>query len=50
MHYWICPRCGAYLDAGEKCDCKDLIKVRESKRKEVKKCQKKEQKPISISA
>lgn len=19
--YWICPKCGAHLDPGEKCDC-----------------------------
>lgn len=19
--YWICPKCGAYLDYGEACDC-----------------------------
>ena len=23
MYYTICPRCGAYLDPGEPCDCKD---------------------------
>ena len=21
MSYYICPRCGCYLDPGEKCDC-----------------------------
>lgn len=21
MHAYICPRCGLYLDPGEKCDC-----------------------------
>ena len=22
-YYWTCPYCGANLDPGEKCDCKD---------------------------
>ena len=21
MYYWTCPRCGANLDTGERCDC-----------------------------
>lgn len=21
LYYWTCPRCGAHLDPGEKCDC-----------------------------
>lgn len=21
--FWICPDCGAHLDHGEKCDCKE---------------------------
>lgn len=42
MYYWICSMCGAYLDAGEKCDCKNLIKVRDNERKEKKKCLKKD--------
>ena len=50
MYYWVCPECGAHLDTGEKCDCKDLIRVRDNKRREVKRCQKEDQKPISISA
>ena len=23
MYYYICPECGAYLDPGERCDCKE---------------------------
>ena len=23
MKYWTCPKCGANLDHGEKCDCED---------------------------
>ena len=23
MKYWTCPKCGANLDFGEKCDCED---------------------------
>ena len=23
MKYWTCPKCGANLDFGEKCDCKE---------------------------
>lgn len=23
MKYVVCPNCGAHLDAGEKCDCKE---------------------------
>ena len=23
MRYYICPRCGARLDPGERCDCED---------------------------
>ena len=23
MKYWTCPKCGANLDIGEKCDCGD---------------------------
>lgn len=22
MQFWTCPRCGANLDPGERCDCK----------------------------
>lgn len=22
-YYWTCPECGANLDPGEKCDCKE---------------------------
>ena len=27
MYYWTCPRCGANLDAGERCDCKERRKA-----------------------
>lgn len=23
MQYKVCPNCGAHLDSGERCDCKD---------------------------
>ena len=23
MKYWTCPKCGANLDFGEKCDCEE---------------------------
>ena len=23
MKYWTCPKCGANLDCGEKCDCEE---------------------------
>lgn len=23
MKYWTCPKCGANLDHGEKCDCEE---------------------------
>ena len=26
MYYWTCPDCGANLDPGERCDCKDTKK------------------------
>lgn len=26
-YYWTCPYCGANLDPGEKCDCKDNKKI-----------------------
>ena len=25
-YYWTCPDCGANLDPGEKCDCKNETK------------------------
>ena len=28
---WTCPYCGANLDPGEKCDCKDEEKMREER-------------------
>lgn len=28
-YYWTCPYCGANLDPGEKCDCKDNEKDNE---------------------
>lgn len=40
-YYDICPDCGAHLDPGEKCDCKDGIEenVRKSAlRTEVEQC------------
>ena len=24
MQYWTCPLCGANLDNGEKCDCREV--------------------------
>ncbi len=33
MHRYICPECGAYLDPGEKCDCRDERIKRMKKRK-----------------
>ena len=30
MHAYICPRCGLYLDPGEKCDCIERLKMIES--------------------
>lgn len=32
MYTYICPRCGLYLDPGEKCDC---LKTQESNRQMV---------------
>ena len=25
MKYWTCPKCGANLDIGEKCDCEESV-------------------------
>lgn len=30
MYTYICPRCGLYLDPGEKCDCIERLKIIES--------------------
>ncbi len=29
MYAYICPECGAYLDPGETCDCKEETKKQE---------------------
>jgi hypothetical protein len=32
MYYNICEYCGAYLDSGERCDCKESMKLRQKKK------------------
>lgn len=27
-YYWTCPHCGANLDPGERCDCKEALEER----------------------
>lgn len=42
MYYWICPECGAHLDTGERCDCKERAK-RADNRKGLERCLKKKE-------
>lgn len=37
MNYRICPSCGAALDPGERCDCRDIEKSQAPKKKRKKK-------------
>lgn len=37
MNYRICPSCGAALDPGEHCDCRDIKKSQAPKKKRKKK-------------
>ena len=32
MYFDTCPDCGAHLDPGEKCDCKEVEKNAENKK------------------
>ena len=32
MYFETCPNCGAHLDPGEKCDCKEAEKNAENKK------------------
>ena len=37
MYYTTCPYCGAHLDPGEKCDCREEKTAKVSRREEIKK-------------
>ena len=37
MYYTTCPYCGAHLDPGEKCDCREEKTAKVSRREEIRK-------------
>lgn len=40
MHRYICKKCGAYLDPGEKCDCAGLKEILKKKQQKLYKVEK----------